>query len=96
MRLFSVLTPVLALAACATAPAEQSLRDGATRCDGAALARFQGQAATQQLGADMLAATGATELRWVPYGTAVPMIYMAGRVTVFLDEKNNVRNASCS
>lgn len=96
MRLFIALTPLLALAACATAPADPSLPDGAARCDGTKLAQFQGQPASQQLGADMLAMTGATELRWVPYGTAVPMIYKAGRVTVFLDEKNNVRTASCS
>lgn len=96
MRLFTAITPLLALAACATAPADKLLGDGAARCDGAALVRFQGQPATAQLGAEMLSVTGATTLRWVPYGTAVPMIYMAGRVTVFLDEKNNVRNASCS
>jgi hypothetical protein len=65
-------------------------------CRNDALAQFVGQPATKDLGARMLAASGAQTIRWVSYGTAVTMEYRLGRITVFLDSSNRVERASCS
>ena len=64
-------------------------------CRGDALASFVGQPASQDLGARMLAQTGARHLRWVAKGMMVTMDYRADRLTVFLDGANRVERASC-
>ena len=64
-------------------------------CRGDALASFAGQPATTELGARMLAETGARHLRWVAKGMMVTMDYRADRLTVYLDANNRVERASC-
>ena len=64
-------------------------------CRGDALASFTGQSATTELGARMLAQTGARHLRWVAKGMMVTMDYRADRLTVYLDGANRVERASC-
>ena len=64
-------------------------------CRGDALASFTGQPATTELGARMLAQTGARHLRWVAKGMMVTMDYRADRLTVYLDGNNRVERASC-
>ena len=64
-------------------------------CRGDALASFAGQPATTELGARMLAETGARHLRWVAKGMMVTMDYRDDRLTVYLDANNRVERASC-
>ena len=64
-------------------------------CQDDSLPSFVGQPATQELGARMLAASGARTLRWVGYGMAVTMDFSPHRLTVYLDKANRVERASC-
>ena len=64
-------------------------------CNPAALNQFTGQPASQDLGARILAASGARVIRWVPKGSVITMEFSAERATVLLDENNKVERASC-
>lgn len=94
------LVPLLlsGVAACSSsaqqAPATPSA-GGAALCVNAPLARFAGRPGTSETGAEILAASGARELRWVPDGTMVTMDFRAERVTVHLDRANRVERAVC-
>jgi hypothetical protein len=90
------LTPLLALAACATAPVGPAVAQPSGTCRNEALASFVGQPATQALGTRMLAASGARALRWVAKDTMVTMEFRDDRLTVYLDAANRVERASCS
>jgi hypothetical protein len=84
-------------ASCATA--EQIPVRGETpgrTCNDAHIQQFAGRQATSELGAQMLAVSGAGTLRWVPHGTVITMEYRADRLTVFLDPSNRVERLSCS
>ena len=59
------------------------------------LAQFIGQSSSQELGARILAASGARVIRWVPKGGVVTMDFQADRVTISLDESNRVETANC-
>lgn len=89
---------ILPLAACtiatsnATADNPPPITD---TCHNEALAQFTGQPASQELGARMLAASGARILRWVPKGGVVTMDFSPERITVLLDGSNRVERASC-
>jgi hypothetical protein len=81
----------MALSACAaTNPPAMS---GSCRID--ALGRFVGQQASPQLGAEMLRASGARIIRWVPLGGVVTMDFSPVRLTVQLDGTNRVQSANC-
>jgi hypothetical protein len=58
--------------------------------------RFVGQKATGELGRAMLAATGATILRWVPPRTAVTMDFNPSRLTVSYDDDYVITTVSCT
>lgn len=64
-------------------------------CRDAALARFIGQSANAQTGADMLQASGATSLRWGGPGMAMTMDYRADRLTVGYDAAMVITSARC-
>lgn len=85
----------LALAGCAAAPANPPATDPASACRNDALAGFVGQPATSEVGAQMLAASGARALRWVTPGMAVTMDYRFDRLTVHLDANNRIESANC-
>jgi len=89
------LTPLFALAACATAPAGPVVAQPSGTCRNDALAAFVGQPATQALGTQMLSASGARALRWVAKGMMVTMEFREDRLTVYLDAANRVERASC-
>jgi len=94
----ALLMPLFALAACATAPAGPAgpaATAPAGTCRNDALASFVGQPATAALGAKMLAASGARDLRWVAKGMMVTMDYRDDRLTVHLDAANRVERARC-
>ena len=89
------------LAACSTAqaPADSPPLHGVTpghKCDPTNIQKFVGQPATSELGAQMLWASNAATIRWVPQGTAVTMEFRFDRLTVFLDGNTRVERISCS
>lgn len=87
-----------ALSACATAepiPVRGGEPTG-SRCSDSNIQQFVGRQATSELGAEMLRVSGASNLRWVPHGTAVTMEYRPDRLTVYLDANNRVERISCS
>jgi len=86
----------LPLAACTIAQSDQTAAPGLTEtCNKESLSQFVGQPASQELGAKMLAASGARTIRWVPKGGAVTMDYRGDRLTVQLDGANRVETANC-
>ena len=90
-----VLVPLTACTiATSDATADNPARLPAT-CQNEALARFTGQVASEDLGTQMLRASGARLIRWVPQGGVVTMEYNAERITVLLDGSNRVERASC-
>jgi hypothetical protein len=86
------LVAVPLLAACATT---QPVSPAGGVCSNAALQQFVGQPATADLGAKMLAASGAKTLQWVAAGMMVTMEYREDRVRIYLDEGNRVQRVSC-
>jgi hypothetical protein len=99
MRL-AVLTPLLALAACATVPpnpvsAGPVDAEPAATCRGDSLAQFVGQAQSEALGKRILAASGARAIRWVEKDMMVTMGFRADRITVYLDGARKVERANC-
>lgn len=87
------------LAACAAvgtsagSPAIPAATEGP--CSNSALSSFVGQKASQDLGTQMLAASGGRLLRWVPHGAMVTMDYRADRLTVRLNQTNMIDSAAC-
>jgi hypothetical protein len=86
---------LLTLAACATT-GEPQVREGEGTCDLVKGQRFEGQTATAELGHDLLLATGARTLRWVPPRTAVTMDYRPDRLTVSYDDAMVITKVSCT
>ncbi len=64
-------------------------------CNDSGLGAYLSQPASADLGARMLAQSGARILRWVPYGSAVTMEFSPERLTVSLDRQNRVEGAHC-
>lgn len=95
MQLFIVSAAAFALAACTIVESDpvQSLPEG--NCRSETLGQFIGQAASQDLGARMLSASGARIIRWVPKGGMVTMDFSPNRLTVQLDASNRVESANC-
>ena len=88
----------LGLAACAATPPPADVPvhgAGAYTCRPEGLARFAGQPATQQLGAEMQRVSGARILQWVGHGMMVTMDFSPERLRVFLTADNRVERASC-
>ena len=88
----------LGISACATAEQPIPVRGetpGRT-CDNSNIRQFVGRQASSGLGAEMLRASGAAVLRWVPHGGVVTMDFRSDRLTVQLDASNRVAQVSCS
>ena len=87
----------LLLAACATqaAPAAQD-PVAMHKCDSTNIQQFVGQERSAELEQKMLQVSGASLVRWAPFGTAVTMEFRADRLTAFLDESNRINRISCS
>ena len=93
----SFLLTTLVLGACAatTAPDAPRAGAGAYVCRPEGLARFVGQPATQELGAEMLRVSGGRLLQWVGHGMMVTMDFSPQRLRVFLTADNRVERANC-
>lgn len=91
----AALTAMAPLAACAATsdPTPQRLGDGECNAEGAQ--DLVGQKATQDVGAELMAKTGARTLRWVPPRTAVTMDFRADRLTVSYDDNLVIERISC-
>ena len=87
------------MAACATPTArsgdEPRVRQPVQTCNAAPGQNYLGQKASAQTGAAILAATGATRLRWVPPRTAMTMEYAYGRVTVSYGDDFVITRVTC-
>lgn len=94
-RNLSIPLAMLAVAGCATASAQTPVAPSPSACSQAPLDTFKGRTATQQVGADMLAASGARVIRWVQPGMMVTMDFREDRITVYLDAANRIERASC-
>ena len=86
---------LLPLGACTIAQSKTVDEMGSGACRSGSLTQFIGQPASQDLGARMLAASGAKIIRWVPKGGAVTMDFSPHRLTVQLDGANRVETANC-
>jgi hypothetical protein len=97
MRKLLMIAP-LALTACAAAPPPGEIPhhgDSAFVCRGESLGQFAGRPATQELGAEMLRASGARLIRWVAHGMMITMDFSPERLTVHLTPDNRIKRASC-
>jgi hypothetical protein len=102
----AIATATVFLAACSTAqaPAPQPPADSPPvqgtapehKCDPANIQQFVGKTKSEALEQEMLKVSGASTVRWAPFGTAVTMEYRFDRLTVFLDANNRVERISCS
>jgi hypothetical protein len=81
-----------ALAACATT-GEDGGSGGA--CEAEAAQRFVGEKATADIGAAVLRATGAKQLRWGPPRSAMTMDFRPDRVTVAYDDAMTIERITC-
>ena len=100
MRLVPSLPILALLAGCVatTPPADQAppVHDIHGTCQREPGQRFVGMKATGELGRQMLAATGAKILRWVPPRTAVTMDFNPSRLTVHYDDNYVIQTVSCT
>ena len=95
MQLLIVTAAAFALAACTIAESDPVPGVPEGSCRSEPLGQFIGQPASQDLGARMLAASGARIIRWVPKGGVVTMDFSPSRLTVQLDAANRVETANC-
>ena len=97
----TIVLSLLAASGCATAqqPQESIPVRGETpgrTCDSSAIDDFVGRQRSPEVEAELLEASGAAIVRWVPQGTAVTMEYRSDRVTAYLDVGNQIERISCS
>lgn len=98
MRKLLLCAPVL-LGACANVESKpvpiDSVYPGSKCTPSVGLDSFRGRTASTELAAEIMAASRAHKLRWVPYGAMVTMEYSDERVTVRLDQHNQVVSVTC-
>ena len=89
-----------ALAACVatTEPVDGDppVRDIEGSCRAEPGQRFIGTRATAEVGSQLMIATGAKVLRWVPPRTAVTMDFNPSRLTVSYDDDMVITQVSCT
>jgi hypothetical protein len=91
-RVAAAITATLLLAGCAT---PRTAADGPGSCDAAAAPAFLGQPADKTMLARLREATRTKSTRLVRPGMVVTMDYIAGRLTVAVDEAGRISRASC-
>lgn len=97
MRNAILMSPLLALSACATGGADNMAPPPPSEmaCDASGLEDHVGHEASASSGATLLKLSGARTLRWVPPRTAVTMDYRSDRLTVSYDDDMVVTRISC-
>jgi len=93
----AALVGVLALGGCASMDnADQEIRrSSGNLCRAEPGQRFLGQRNSAETGTAVLAATGASSLRWLAPGTIVTTEFAPDRVTVTYDEEFRIMQVSC-
>lgn len=88
----------LALAGCASTGSGEVEKKhlGSGECKAEPGQAFVGQKATPGVGRQLLDATGARTIRWVPPRTAVTMDFRADRLTVAYDDDMVIERVSCT
>ena len=99
MRNLVAVTACL-VSACATTAAQPPEappvgNDAGSPCRSGTTDGFVGQTATVDVGARMLAASGARTIRWVSHGMMVTREFNPTRLTVQLDPTNRIVSARC-
>ncbi len=98
MRFFILATP-LCLAACAgaygTEPGQIAANEDGGECDAGAVQYHVGHDATEDMGAAILAESGARTLRWGPPNSAWTMDYRTDRVNVRYDDEQTITEITC-
>jgi hypothetical protein len=97
MRMIAPLIALALLPACTTSTAEgPATPSGAGgKCVNTGLDRYVGQTVTADLGAELLAKSGARTLRWGPPGSAMTMDFREDRLTVSYDYAMAITRLSC-
>lgn len=96
IRFAPVCLAMISLTACAAVPPGEPLRPmPGGECQNEPGQPYVGQKASAELGAELLRATGARVLRWVPPRTAVTMDFRADRLTVSYDDAYVIERISC-
>ena len=98
MKIAACIASLVALTGCVATIAadEPPVREPQGTCRREPGQRFLGMKATADIGREMLAATGATILRWVPPRTAVTMDFNPSRLTVSYDDDFMITKVSCT
>ena len=87
----------VAVSACATAEPIPVRGETAGRtCDSSNIDDFVGRQRSPELEAQILEASSAAIVRWVPEGTAITMEFRSDRVTAYLDASGRIERISCS
>jgi hypothetical protein len=98
MKTPALLVALGALAACATTTpdGDPPVRDIEGSCRAEPGQRFVGTRATAEVGGQLMAATGAKILRWVPPHTAITMDFSPDRLTVSYNDAMVITSVSCT
>jgi hypothetical protein len=86
----------LALAGCATAASAPEAVEPRGECRAEPAQVFIGRKADAATGAELLKATGALRIRWVPPRTAVTMDFQPDRLTVYYNDEMVITRTSCT
>ena len=89
MRKLLVLAPLLAAACTTVAPAS----GGQCRSEG--LDTFVGREPTSEVGAEIIAKSGAKVFRWLVPGQVVTMEFSAQRVNAYIGSNNRIERVTC-
>ena len=97
MRLLAALPALLMLPACQSTTAEGPATPGqsAGKCSPDGLDAFVGRKVSSELGAELLAKSGARSLRWGPPGAAMTMDFREDRLNLDIDEHGKITRAHC-
>lgn len=85
----------MSLAGCTADETESTPPPPQAQCDNSKLDGFVGQKASANLGARMMAVSGAKALRWGPPRSAMTMDFRSDRLTVAYDDAMTVTSARC-
>ena len=98
MKTLALVAALVALTACATVPADGDppVREPQGSCRAEPGQRFVGTRASAEVGTQLMAATGAKILRWVPPRSAVTMDFNPSRLTVSYDDNYVITTVACT
>ena len=96
--LLAAAAAIASLAGCATelhADNDPPVRQPTDSCRAEPAQRYVGQKISAEVGAVVLRATGASELRWLGPGMIITLEYKYGRVGISYDARGIITRVSC-